>query len=430
MTSEGLSQNEQAMKSQIAALESILRSGQHLAVMMDLDVILPMQIENTIEVLDCERASLFLYDADRRELYSKIATGSGEIRFSIDRGIAGAAARDRQTVVVNDAYADERFNPQIDRESGYTTRNLLTCPMIDHENRLVGVLQAVNHRGGGFEENHILMAEALSTQAAVAIQRAHLFDAYLEKQRMDRELEIARQIQQGLMPDAPLQVGCCQVTGWNRPADQTGGDAFDYFPIGDDRCGVFLADATGHGVGPSLIIAECRALLRTLAEDGSDPGDILAQVNRFLCNDLPDDRFVTAFFGIADVHTGSMTYCAAGQGPVLYYCAATGKLTWSNATTIPLGIVEQVPMDTVVIDSIAPGDMFVLLTDGFYEYANASGEEFGQDRIGRLVLQYSQAEPSDLITALHTAVRTFAGEVAQADDLTAVIVKCIPVQAG
>ncbi|HMQ15765.1 MAG TPA: GAF domain-containing protein, partial [Phycisphaerae bacterium] len=136
---------------EIADLRRILDVARHMAVVTDLDVLLGTIVEAACGVLGCERATIYLYDSGRRELYSRVATGIDAIRFPADRGIAGAAATARACVNVPDAYADARFNPEFDRKHGFRTRNLLAIPLENLDGDLIGVVQAINKRGAAFD---------------------------------------------------------------------------------------------------------------------------------------------------------------------------------------------------------------------------------------------------------------------------------------
>jgi len=226
-------------------------------------------VDAATALLDCERATVFLYDAPRDELCSRIATGIAdspisEIRFPASRGIAGYVAKTGRRVNLPDAYADPRFNQEFDRASGYRTRSMLAVRLADHDDVTVGVLQLLNKRHGPFDRRDEEIAGFLGSQAGVAIQRQRLLDHFAEKQRIQRDLNIARTIQQGLLPRSNPVLPGFDVAGWNRPADETGGDFFDFLPLEDGRLAVAIADATGHGIGPALVIAEARALFRAL----------------------------------------------------------------------------------------------------------------------------------------------------------------------
>ena len=185
---------------------AILEVARHLGISVDLDELLDLIVRETTTVLDCERASLFLYDPDRDELYSKIATGTDQIRLPMDCGIVGACARSGSLINVPDAYADERFHKDVDRKSGFRTHNILSCPLIGYDGKLVGVLQAINKRNGTFRAVDEWLIETLSSQAGVALQRATLLKESAEKQHLERELDLAREIQLGLLPKTKPQI--------------------------------------------------------------------------------------------------------------------------------------------------------------------------------------------------------------------------------
>ncbi len=375
--------------------------------------------------LDCERATIFLYDAATKELYSTVATGTGQIRFSIDKGIAGEAARTRQIVHVPDAYTDSRFNREVDLRTGYRTRNLLTLPITAPDGQLIGVLQVLNKLHGEFNQNDILVAGALGSFTGIAIKRQMLLDAEAEKRRLERDLKVARQIQQQLLPEQDPRVDGYDVAGWNQAADQTGGDLYDFFAAEHESLlGFMIADATGHGIGPALIVAQCRSLLRALADAGGrDLAASASRVNRLLHDDLPDDRFVTICFGTLDAAAHRIDYVSAGQGPILLYRAASGQMEPFPTTGMPMGILREAEVDAGEPIHMQPGDIFVLLTDGFLEWSRGDGEQYGEARLGEAIHRHRGLPCAELIKAIYQDVLAFSGGTPQLDDLTAVLIK-------
>ncbi|MFM9196786.1 MAG: PP2C family protein-serine/threonine phosphatase [Planctomycetia bacterium] len=412
----------------IADLERLLEVARRLGATVDLDLLLEAIASAATTVLDCERATVFLYDRAAGELSSRLATGIAdspisEIRFTVTRGIAGEVARTGRVVNLADAYADPRFNPEFDRRSGFRTRNLLTVPLADHDGGIVGVLQVLNKRSGGFDARDEQMAGFLGGQAGVAIQRQTLLGHFAEKQRIQRDLNIARDIQQGLLPKQQPAVAGFDVAGWNRPADETGGDFYDFLPLGEGGLAVIIADVTGHGIGPALVVAEVRALFRALVLHAADRGPTNESLHQLLCQDLPEGKFVTAFFGLLAAEEQALEYVSTGQGPLLFYTAATDTFTELETQGLPLGILPEAAFDPPATVSFAPGDLLVLLTDGFYEWARADGEQFGAERVRELIRAHRHASAAELIGLLHWAVVDFAAGTPQGDDLTAVIVK-------
>ncbi len=421
---------------QIADLSTLLEVSRQLAGSTELVPLLRLVEEAARKVLDCERATLFLYSERTDELFSKVATGVEAIRFPARLGIAGEAARTRRIVNVADAYADARFNPEVDRQTGYTTRNLLTLPLLGAEEReLIGVLQVLNKRGGPFTERDEGLAHTLGAQAGVVLQRQILIDEAAEKRRLEQELDIARDIQQALLPERDPDLPGFDIAGWNRPADRTGGDYYDFLELGGGLLALTVADATGHGIGPALVIAECRALMRAVASlSDQRPSQcdetrhaalpqMLERVNDLLFADLPSERFVTQFFGLLDAGCNRLSYVSAGQGPILFHRAADRSVRELPTTGLPLGMLPGSTYELGEVVTFDPGDTLLVLTDGFFEWADRRARLFGVEGVTDVLLRNVEAPARQLIEALYDAVRAYGSGVEQADDLTAVVVR-------
>ncbi len=408
---------------QITSLGKVLQISRDMVATSDLDELLGVIIDRSMELLEAERATLFLYDADSDELFSKIAAGAKEIRFSAGIGIAGAVVRSKQTLNISDAYADERFNRDVDRRTGFRTHNILAVPLLGYAGDLVGVLEVLNKQGGPFGDDDITLLETLAAQAGVVLQRARLLEHYVQKQRMEHALQIARQIQQDILPKENPQVEGFDVAGWSSPADETGGDVYDFLEIGGGRWTFTLADATGHGIGPALVVAEARAMLRALSAADLDIPVVMTRVNDLLTGDLSESRFVTCLFGLLDGPAGSVRYASAGQGPIIFYNRSEDKFDELPATTLPLGIIAGINFDEQVERQLAPGDMMALTTDGFFEATDRTGQQFGTERIRNILHRCRDLPAGEIIQNLHKEVFEFTGPVPQDDDLTAIIVK-------
>jgi phosphoserine phosphatase len=407
----------------LADLRTLLDVSNRLGASTELDPLLKQIMDAATAVLECERATVFLYDPLTHELYSQLPTEAGYLRFDADKGIAGECLRTGKTINVPDAYADPRFNRDIDAATGFQTRSLLTFPLRDHDGRLVGALQALNKQEGPFGAREEELALALSSLAGVAVQRQLLINEFAEKQKLERDLALARDIQQSTLPKTVPTPAGFDIAGFNEPADATGGDSFDCFALDDGRVVLMIADATGHGIGPALIIAQYRAMARALLAVSSDIVDIMNRINALLCEDLPDGRFVTSFLGVLDPHAGVIEYVSAGHGPLLLHRGKTGEHIEYNASTIPLGILTPLETGDCARLQLSPGDTFLLMTDGFFEWANARSEQFGTRRIFDVVGGHADCSAGELIAHIREALRAFADDTPQIDDLTAVVIR-------
>jgi phosphoserine phosphatase len=405
-------------------LQKVLEISRAMAATDNLDTLLGLIVERGMELLDAERATVFLYDAAKGQIVSRVAAGVGELRFPADRGVVGATIRQGATLVVPDAYADERFNPDADRSTGFRTRNILSVPLRDYQGGLVGVLQVLNKRSGAFGPQDVDLGEVLAAQAGVALQRARLIEHFLQKQEMERAMKIAREIQQGLLPQADPRICGYDVAGLCQPADETGGDTYDFMPLPDGRWMLTVADATGHGIGPALVIAETRAMLRALSQNArADAPGVLRSANLLLAADLADSRFVTCFLGLLDPLANRLSYASAGHGPMLFYRRRDDAFDQVPATDVPLGVFAEALFDRCITHPFGPGDFAVVTTDGFFEAVNPAGEAFGVERMLDL-LRRDRAGPSDrMIANLRDAVDTFTAGRPQQDDLTAVVIR-------
>jgi sigma-B regulation protein RsbU (phosphoserine phosphatase) len=406
---------------EVQHLRRILDVTRYMAVAGDLDVLLRTIVEATCEVLGCERATIFLYDSAADELYSRAARGVGALRIPADRGIVGVAARQRACVNVPEAQSDPRFNPDVDRATGFHTRNLLTFPLENLQGDLIGVLQALNKTQGAFDAHDEEMARVLSAQAGVALDRGRLIEEYADKQRMQRDLDLARAIQQAQFPKANPRVPGYDLAGWNRCADETGGDCYDFIPLADGRVALLLADATGHGIGAALVISQARSLVRAMLRMSDDLARISAAVNELLAQDLADDRFVTAFLGILEPERHRVRYISSGQGPLLLVRRDSAECR--PASALPFAVAAGLSYEPPETFELAAGDTLVLLTDGFYETTNAAQEQFGVERVVSLVQGALDDPVPRMIERLHEAVQRFGNGQPQADDLTAILVR-------
>ncbi len=404
-------------------LTALLDIAREIGAVLDLDTLIRNIEKAALSTLNCERVTLFLFDADSNELWSRFATGADEIRFPADQGIAGETLKEGVPINVRDAYADDRFNQEVDRATGFRTRNILSVPMFGHDGSPVGVLQTLNKKIGGFEASDEKIAVTFCSLTGVAVQRQLLLDEFAQKQKMMHDLEIAREIQESLLPEASPIIKGFDIAAWSKPADETGGDTYDFIELQDGKWGIVLADATGHGIGAALIAAECRALLRALTTVTEDLVEIVTKANRILNRDLSGGRFLTVFFGVLDPTSGELNYVSAGQAPLLHFRKSEDEGKIIDATTIPMGVLSEIFGVESQKIQLEPGDTFLLASDGYYEWMNPNEEEFGADPVIELLRSTSSLSAAQVIVELNKAVKEFAGSVEQEDDLTAVVVK-------
>lgn len=406
-------------------LESLLEVVKALAVEKDLDRLLHLIIEQTTRVMDAERSSLYLYDEEQNQIWTKIAQGmsSREIRLPLGTGIAGTVAQTLLPINITDAYADPRFDRAWDRASGFRTRSILCLPMRNHEGKLIGVIQVLNKRDGPFTPYDEQLLGAFSTHAAIALDSARLIQHYIEKQKMEQALEIARDIQQSLFPKSDPAVAGYQVAGHSWPCEHTGGDYYDYLQFPDGSLGLVVADVTGHGIGPALLMSEARAVVRALASRSSSVAEVLTRANAFLAEDFEAGRFVTMFLGQLAPQEGRFRYSSAGHGEPLLYRGATGEFLGLESTGPPLAVLPDAEFPEGEAVTLAPGDVLVVTTDGVEEAMNLAREQYGRERLRQVLADHRRASAQDILTRIYQETIAFIGPAPRQDDITLVVVK-------
>jgi len=240
---------------------------------------------------------------------------------------------------------------------------------------------------------------------------------------IEHDLQVARSIQQSLLPkDRPPLAGF-DIAGWNKPADDTGGDYFDWMTLDDGKLVATLGDVTGHGIGPALLAAVCRAYARASFSAGHDLSTTLGHINQALQHDLTPERFVTFAAAVCAPDAAEAEILSAGHGPLLVYSRSLDRFTELEAQAVPFGILPFFNSDPPARLRLNPGDLLLLITDGFCEWENDRGEDFGVQRVEEVIRASRDRSSAEIIAKLYDAVLTFANGTSQKDDLTAVLIK-------
>jgi len=245
-----------------------------------------------------------------------------------------------------------------------------------------------------------------------------------QRQRIEYDLDIARGIQRGLLPTSRPDLPGYDIAGWSQAANQTGGDYYDWQVLPDGRVLVSLADVSGHGVGPALVAAVCRAYARaSVSGNEADLAKILDRINTLLAQDMPDGRFVTFVGVLIDPVTHRAQMVSAGHGPLFRCIASHSELVETGADGVPFGLLPDSEYGPANEFTLAPGDSVLLITDGLFEWTNAAGESYGLERLRESILSYSDTSAAEMITGLYDKARAFVGDLPQEDDVTIVIVR-------
>lgn len=406
-------------------LQALLRVSKAMASGIHLDELLKVIVEQATEVVGADRSSLFLYDSEAGELRSVVARGLEEspLRLAVGTGLAGYVARTRAVANVPDAYADPRFDPTVDLQTGFNTRSVLCMPIESADGRLLGVVQVLNKRAGGpFDAEDEAMLEAFCSHAAVALERARLVASYVEQQRMYEALKVARDIQRGMLPRPFLRPHpLVDLHGLLTPAMLVGGDLYDHFFIDEDRLGFAVGDVSGKGISASLFMAGTHTLLRSGGLEGLPPNRCFAQINRVQQNQIA--MFVTLFYGVLHLRTGEVVYCNAGHPPPVLVDRSGCARFAARSENLPLGILTQLTFqpNRLVLDP--DGMLLFLYTDGVTEAVDPDGDMFGEERLLEALTGSGDLTPLGAVQKVSDAVRVFSRGAAQRDDITMLAIR-------
>lgn len=269
-----------------------------------------------------------------------------------------------------------------------------------------------------------LMAALVARETRKHLQAA-LREAETQRvlKQMEHDLTIARSIQQSLLPKVRPSIEGYEIAGWNRSADATGGDYFDWTKLDDGSVVVTLADVTGHGIGPALLASVCRAYARASFNPTESLANTMQRINRSFGGDLSPGRFATFVAAVCRAGEDNLEMLSAGHAPLFLYSHSKGQLQIFPAHDVPLGILPQLTTASSQVVSMQPGDLLLLITDGFLEWENSAGEQFGTARLEEVIHANCRLAPEEIIAELYARVVDFAAGTPQQDDLTAVVIK-------
>ncbi len=416
-----------ALRRELARQQRLVQASYALHTTLDLDRLLALILEAASSGVEADRGTVFLLSEDRTKLWSRVLSGDAKLEISlpVGQGIAGAVAATGETVRIEDAYLDRRFDRSWDERSGYRTRQILCAPIRNRERQTVGVFQLLNKSKGPFTEQDEEYLDALSVHAALAVENAFLHRSALEKERYDREVKLAQGVQRQLQPaERGAEVGRIVVAGLNELCEDATGDYYDFLlPLPGNRLGVAIGDVSGHGLQAALVMAEARAYLRAFVRTTDRLTKAMDLLNDFLVPDMSGGKFISMFAAVVDTKTGDLEWCNAGHNAPLLHRAGSGETVELKATGRILGILPDAGYRAGAPLGLAQGDVLLLYTDGATEARRKDGELFGEARLGAALASAAGREPKEILAQVRAALREWTGDAANDDDLTMVVVK-------
>ncbi len=424
---ESLKSKLKDAEAQIARLRSLVEASKILNSSLELDELLKVIMELAVLELQADRATLYMVDAKKGELWSKMVQGpeTVEIRLPIGKGIAGFVAASGKVVNLPDAYEDPHFCPDVDTEYDHKTHSMLTIPVRNKREEVIGVLQVLNKtKASHFTEDDEEFLRALAVQAALALDNAILYQEAREKRRFEEEMALAGEIQRRLLPDHYPNLDALQVADLSFPCRQVGGDYYDYLPLTDGSFGCAIGDVSGKGMPAALLMANLQAGLRALVDNATPITKVMERLNKLLMRSSAAKKYATLFYGELDRTGRHLTYVNAGHiYPFLVSHDGTIQQLKQGGTI--LGMFPEAAYESATLE-LEPLDILVLYTDGVSEARDPGGREFGEERLVDFVRDHRLLTPKRIVLELHREIVGFLSERPLEDDFTLVVVQSTP----
>jgi serine phosphatase RsbU (regulator of sigma subunit) len=420
----------------LVKLKRLLEATSLLHSQLPLDVVLGHMLDHAVSVTDADRGLLLEADA-MGALKVKLARRSGGLRLPPESltpsQTAIQLAMKQQSPVITEDLAQADVDLQAAQSIvaqrlravvviplfGMTRANTQESMVNIKRGDFLGILYLDSRRPAAFSKLDRQILDALAADAASILDNARLVERERERQRMEQEINIARDIQQALLPRDFREYPHLAVTGFNLPCLSVGGDYFDVFPLSDGRTAFLIADVSGKGLGAALLTTMLQGALSAMTL-GSDPARVFNHVNRFLCAHSEIGRYATMFFGILD-QEGHLEFINAGHPSPILIRRGVAEEAFTEGS-YPVGLVPEAEYTSVCL-KLEPGDTLVLFSDGVTEAADPDEQMFGTARLKELLTGQPECPLEQIQKCVLEAVENFARGAHQADDLTLLIVR-------
>ena len=420
-------------KPDISEVARVAREGDLLALISKVGVTLlsSSTLEQTLEqivslvfeAVPADRCLLMMSDEHSADMKVAVARlrdrvgAIGEIRVS--RNVMDEVVIKGKSVLTSDAQHDPRFASGTVVLQG--VRSVLAVPLGVSE-KVFGIIYADSPIAEGrFTEDHLKVLTTLASVAAIRVENARLVEARFQQERLERELQLAMEIQQRFQPTAPPVVTGYEFQGISFPCYEIGGDYYDFIQREDGRLVIALGDVSGKGTAAALLMSSLHASIHAQTGSHDSLVETISAVNRYLADNIPSNRFVTLFYAELDPESGALSFLNAGHNPPLIVHAA-GTVEQLASGGLPLGIKANAEYREGRT-TLQRGDVLVIYSDGVTEAASPSGEEFGPTRLYEVVSRNVDSSAAGIRDRIESALTKFSQGTQAADDITLVIVK-------
>ncbi len=423
-------------------LKAILEITRSLSSELRIDAVAPKGLDSLMEIFPgAERLFLMLQDPASKRLVRKAfkyrpqkrasllrTVPDDEVPTSISRSIVDFVLGQKKAVLSQDAGEDKNL-PSSASIADLKIRSVMCVPLLTPDNKALGIIQLDTSDRRQFNEDDLDVLAAVASQAAISVQNAAMHESSLERERLNRDLKIAEQVQKKFLPQSVPTVPGYEFFAFYQPTYEVGGDYYDFVPLPGDRMAVALGDVSGKGVAAALMMAKFSGDTRYCTLTENAPAPTATRLNSLLCAAGIEDKFITLGLCVLDAPTRKLTLTSAGHTPVLVR-RANGQVdeVGQDVSGVPLGIMDDSVYQQTEVQ-LDPGDVVVLYSDGVTDARSPADELYDSHHNHRLLKRVAQSSggPAALGRAILQEIREFSAGHSQADDITLV---CLGPTAG
>jgi phosphoserine phosphatase RsbU/P len=409
----------------ITQLSLLFEATRLLNSTLDLAELLELILKIAKTEIQADRGTVFLVDSKAKQVWSIVAQGLDhqEIRVPFGHGVAGRVAVTGEVINVEDAYELDYFERGFDQKTGYHTKSLLCMPIRHASGYIVGVIQLLNQTVNGlFSKEDEEFLEKLSGHMAMALENARLHRDALERERLDRDREMARGIQRSLLPAAPPVIPGYELSVRNEPCKEIAGDYYDFLNLGPQSLLMVVAEVEGKGVSSALVMSNLQATLRALVMHLHSLEVLTMSLNEMLHNDPKSRKYLSIFLGLVDTRGNTLHYINAGHVPPVLINGITGEYQVLQQGGPVLGLLPTAEYSRGTA-TLHAGDVLIANTDGVTKACNTNHEEYGYERLAKCVAARRHESAEQIIEAVMAEVKEYSHGQPQQDDRVLMILK-------
>jgi sigma-B regulation protein RsbU (phosphoserine phosphatase) len=422
MMSRQAQTHQEAIRS-IERLHRILEAAKLLNSTLDLAELTAIILRIVRDEVGTDRGTVFVLDRKRHELRSVVAQdiNGREIAVPIGKGIAGTVGETGETINITDAYADTRFDSSFDKVLGYRTNDIYCMPIVNRVGDIVGVLELLNRTRPLVDEDEEFLA-GVSVHIGLALENAQLHREIIEKRKMERELILAREIQQNFYPSIPANYGGVEISASSEMCEAVGGDYIGFFPFEDGRFLVMVGDVSGKGIGAALVMSSLHATCRALVRHVHAIEHVTNILNETFVETTGAGVFVTMLIMLVDPTGRRIHYIRAGHNPPLTVTSSGRADLIEGTGGPPIGLFGTLEYQREICQ-VEPGSVFVVYTDGVSEAENRVGEQFGMERLEAVIRTARSGPAHQIHLSIRSALKDFVADEPTHDDSTLIVLK-------